>query len=330
MQIAPEHSLLWRYTLRYMISSKLSCFQPARQGNAWAAMSVCAWLLPLKAILPGTSDEWRPTWLQAAFNYPEPHFHEVLPNALNYSGFHGMRLPTSVHEQASDPNHSRSFHLLVWLLLQCLLSCIKIFLQAPRLLLIAKSRRNVFPSWIRKMQQAGWDQIHRVWHKWDVNTVVSGQVGDVGHLSIWSCSLCVSTKSGRGRGERHLLGKAVESLKRHRPLPPSQLEMAVSWHKQQQEDMKRPRLTLVPHVWATQWFLCFSVLMLMASPALEGDGGYPTACRLGRLKGGQRRPTSAGGDMSSYWSWDLKRCGATHAWKHLCPCPDYLPQHRFL
>lgn len=105
--------------------------------------------------------------------------------------------------------------------------------------------------------------------------MVSGQVGDVGRLPIWSCSLCVNTKSGRGRDDRYLLGKAVESLKIHRPLPPSLLEVAVSWHKQQQEDMKIPRLTLLPHVWANQWFLCFSVLMFMASPALEEDGGHP-------------------------------------------------------
>jgi len=32
--------------------------------------------------LPGIGNEWRLTWLQAAFNYREPHFKEVLPKAL--------------------------------------------------------------------------------------------------------------------------------------------------------------------------------------------------------------------------------------------------------
>lgn len=44
------------------------------------------------AILPGIGWEGRPTWLQAAFNYPESHFNEVLPNALNHSIFHGYLL----------------------------------------------------------------------------------------------------------------------------------------------------------------------------------------------------------------------------------------------
>lgn len=54
------------------------------------------------AILPGIGREWRPTWLQAAFNYPESHFNEVLPNALNHSIFRGTRLSAAVLELGGE------------------------------------------------------------------------------------------------------------------------------------------------------------------------------------------------------------------------------------
>lgn len=40
-------------------------------------MDMCV-RVPPKAILPGTGDEQTPTWLQAAFNYLEPCFQEIL------------------------------------------------------------------------------------------------------------------------------------------------------------------------------------------------------------------------------------------------------------
>lgn len=69
------------------------------------------------AILPGTGREGRPTWLQAAFNYPESHFNEVLPNALNHSIFRGTRLSAAVlgGEQASDPSPRTPFGFSTWL-----------------------------------------------------------------------------------------------------------------------------------------------------------------------------------------------------------------------
>lgn len=71
------------------------------------------------AILPGTGREWRPTWLQAASNYPESHFNEVLPNALNHSIFRGTRLSAAAlelgGEQASDPSPRTPFGFSIWL-----------------------------------------------------------------------------------------------------------------------------------------------------------------------------------------------------------------------
>lgn len=61
------------------------------------------------AILPGTGREWRATWLQAAFNYPESHFNEGLPKALNHSIFCGTGLSAAVlelgGEQTPGPGH---------------------------------------------------------------------------------------------------------------------------------------------------------------------------------------------------------------------------------
>lgn len=64
-------------TSKCVISRQIPCFQSAGQGDTWAAMGMCVHVPP-KAILPGTGDERTPTWLQAAFNYPEPRFQEIL------------------------------------------------------------------------------------------------------------------------------------------------------------------------------------------------------------------------------------------------------------
>lgn len=64
-------------TSKCVIPRQISCFQPVGQGDTWAAMDMCVHVPP-KAILPGTGDEQTPTWLQAAFNYLEPRFQEIL------------------------------------------------------------------------------------------------------------------------------------------------------------------------------------------------------------------------------------------------------------
>lgn len=99
MQITPEHgSDCVSGTSKYIISLKISSFQLAEQGNAKTTRAMCVCVSTAAsskgeaAILPGIGWEGRPTWLQAAFNYPESHFNEVLPNALNHSIFRGYLL----------------------------------------------------------------------------------------------------------------------------------------------------------------------------------------------------------------------------------------------
>lgn len=112
-------------TSKYIISLKISSFQltekemPRQPG---VCVCVCMYVCTAAsskgeaAILPGIGRKGRPTWLQAAFNYPESHFNEVLPNALNHSIFHGTRLSAAVlelgGEQASDPSPRTPFWVL--------------------------------------------------------------------------------------------------------------------------------------------------------------------------------------------------------------------------
>lgn len=70
-------------------------------------MCVCVYvLLPPRRVkqqsfqeLAGNGD---PHGSRAAFNYPESHFNEVLPNALNHSIFRGTRLSAAVLELGGE------------------------------------------------------------------------------------------------------------------------------------------------------------------------------------------------------------------------------------